>query len=558
MKHSDTHCSLGDSSAISHLNSNWAQIPMSFDDVTYTFTQRAPGNHGLTVMHELTHHWCFHSPFGSAIGALYTGISATAGNSLLCESDDEKWRIANGNIALAYATELWRPITEGLGLFAEFDALTFPETPVISDVIGWTSMFYLKHESVINAPDSLEVFQNYLSNARTSDLNIRRKADLLVQSILPSRGKGYLPGYLLVKAIQYDMFRHIGDQNLLDSDFLLMTLRMLFYESPDMAKVLSEAISDSASPDIVAHKVAKSLGSIFGLIGNEPQKVRSIVQDLAKFEKTHTSKMGLDAYRELQPLIDWCGSVGISKQQSAFVFTRDLMCVGTSEAVVEVTDDGRVLVYDKSRDDNFSIPNIALPALSTASACKGEGTIGVFVSRVKNRIVFAVTVHDSVVGIYPNDEAVQAELADYNLSYNFLLEITSQWDSNIENALRDSIPEILVSDLKERLPNYVDEIYKQICIFLPEDTDARNITFEKMSENGIFSLLPQKDALERVTELAALSLLPQMLVPTDLAEKYLSDKGFSLDRARESNRFASEQFGIKLIDENDGFLATKY
>src|SRR5260370_14841734 len=75
-----------------------------------------------TLLHEVCHHWCFHSPVAAAVSVAHLNATRVLAAPRTPTFDDEI------HVARLYAraqalSVLLRPIAEGLALFAEFDAL---------------------------------------------------------------------------------------------------------------------------------------------------------------------------------------------------------------------------------------------------------------------------------------------------------------------------------------------------------------------------------------------------------------------------------------------------
>jgi hypothetical protein len=147
MSPNDRHCALGDDRSWTDLITNMTQlsavrVDQDFDALMGWGSlppQLLPG-----FLHELTHHWCFLSPVGFALATLQ--LRARRSGVLLSSGHGDRDELSNRLFAdlARYETvsTMLRPLAEGLALFAEFDAMTGPESSVISLPGQLASVFY--------------------------------------------------------------------------------------------------------------------------------------------------------------------------------------------------------------------------------------------------------------------------------------------------------------------------------------------------------------------------------------------------------------------------------
>src|SRR5437667_214835 len=84
------------------------------------------GRYPIDFLHELVHHWCFHTPVGLALALLQ--LRARRRAVLLAGEQDnhlgfDTWDVLDDTVRYETAITLMRPLAEGLALYAEFDAL---------------------------------------------------------------------------------------------------------------------------------------------------------------------------------------------------------------------------------------------------------------------------------------------------------------------------------------------------------------------------------------------------------------------------------------------------
>jgi hypothetical protein len=128
------------------------------------------------ALHELTHHWCFDSPVGSTLAllklesnhAIFTGRS---------QRD-----VFDPFARLRIATQILRPIAEGLALFAELDMLPGPgdvRAPIVGRLLSMFSQELMFDKEI--PWDNL--FSYLVTEARTSERGLRNKENLVSQPL---------------------------------------------------------------------------------------------------------------------------------------------------------------------------------------------------------------------------------------------------------------------------------------------------------------------------------------------------------------------------------------
>jgi hypothetical protein len=103
--------------------------------------------------HEATHHWCFVSP----IGATVTLLRARSDVALYKARTAQDVEIAvSGRIVADALATAFRPIGEGIALFAELNMRTSP-TGLYIDPCGWVTRHLIRHEL---SPDEIAVAES--------------------------------------------------------------------------------------------------------------------------------------------------------------------------------------------------------------------------------------------------------------------------------------------------------------------------------------------------------------------------------------------------------------
>jgi len=169
--------------------------------------------------HEMTHHWCFHSPVGTALALLKLRAGAAT------FTGTKQADIFSPLIKLECALEMMRPIAEGLALFSEFDMLSGCGD-VRAPIAGWL-LYLFAREGMAKGEYWDHALNLLLRHARSSEAAFKRRENLFVQPLAADTG-GYLPGYLLVKTL-WNKFK-LSSSQLKDAELFLCFFRSFFYD----------------------------------------------------------------------------------------------------------------------------------------------------------------------------------------------------------------------------------------------------------------------------------------------------------------------------------------
>ena len=244
----DLHCSLGDRHSYTDPVTNRVMISgvsLDRDLAGMLMLGKYPQRLLPTFLHEMVHHWCFHSPVGSVLS--YLQLRARRNSLLLLvesnhDSSDveQSFDILLDLLRYEAAINLMRPLAEGMALFAEFDAEP-GESAAISTPLSFT---YLSFHEIEPSKAPFEGLSALLARHRLSDDMRERKANLLVQPF-SCVGGGYLPGYMLVKNLWLYMLRERKCHRFWDRDLFLSYLQSFFYNDYEfIATLLSPETSE--------------------------------------------------------------------------------------------------------------------------------------------------------------------------------------------------------------------------------------------------------------------------------------------------------------------------
>ena len=290
------HCS-GDGSGVTGWISDVTRTPpASGADPRPWLTPIASGNDRLlTFLHEATHNWCFNSAvvhaqmyvagraelnamaylvlqddpdparraapgkasptlmlqlLGQAARATVGDPRPRLGRTVRAVRDQLGLHIHDDVVRLEVVNELFRPLAEGLALFAEYDAVSrfasrawSPLPLAVAWNFGGRERFAAQAERGFIEPFSTTMIASQiLYDARLSERAITTKAALLRA---PFRGAGgYLPGYLAVKSMWRNLFRQ--ESRLYgESDIVLTYVRNFFFEDLELAAELLAPPTDN-------------------------------------------------------------------------------------------------------------------------------------------------------------------------------------------------------------------------------------------------------------------------------------------------------------------------
>lgn len=250
----------------------------------------------LTFLHEATHNWCVNSAvvraqlfvagraelnataylmlqdepdpadraapgggspgralrlLGRAVRDLAGDPRPRLGSALPRVRDQLGLRVHDDVVRLEVATELFRPLAEGLAGFAEYDAVSrfssrawSPLPVAVAWHFGGRERFDAQAERGYVEPFSTTMIASrLLHEARLSESAVAEKAALF-RAPFRSAGGGQLPGYLAVKSMWRNLFRR--DPRLYgESDLVLAYLRSFFFEDLDLAAELLAPPADN-------------------------------------------------------------------------------------------------------------------------------------------------------------------------------------------------------------------------------------------------------------------------------------------------------------------------
>ena len=554
---SDLHCSLGDGRSFTDPVSNWVLISgLQIDRHAANLLQigNYPSRYLPDFLHEFVHHWCFHSPVGAALAFLQMRAFRTAMLKMKEEEIGEKdaLEVAEDFIRYETAITLMRPLAEGLALFAEFDT-----APGDSPVLSLASMVAGTHFLDMSGPDvspaqSWENVRYLLAARRMEEDFCDRKANLLVQPFHTRKG-GYLPGYLTLKSLRQILIQSMESPKFEDPDLFLTYIRSFFYEDYELVAVLLDpetALDPWSGRNDSAQAISRYFQKRFA------QLVHSTTEErVERFEQAVSrgatfdwddEAMGADPqkatlgrerlYRMLEE-INFDGPPDtlekVLKRSDHFLFAqRDLMCIGSFPAPVEVNEHGRALVgeYRSDSTGDFRIPLLSIPALEGVPPRKGDGSLEFFLSVNGRYSLSTVTLGDEIVAVN--------SLSD-NFTEDLKKQVTGYWTSQasvthlrklrltaIGKALEEPTVRVYTEHYRQNCARVTDETYAtRALLFTPDSHLAR--CRELLHEHGLYEVLGGDPDFIRTV--ALVSLLVAFTPDRERVSELLAERGIGLD-----------------------------
>lgn len=210
------------------------------EHLTALLTGKLPIDLLPTVLHELTHHWCFFSAVGNVLATLRARFQQR------CMTVTEQAPIFEDLFRFETVTAALRPIAEGLALFAEFDVLP-GHCDLRSEPLAWILALFRRDALVggVSAAESDSILGELLSAPRRDERLWRKKESLLVKE-LHVGGGGYLAGYLGVKALWERVRQEAPD--VADPELFWAYVRAFFFEDESLIAVMLNPQHEAAQP----------------------------------------------------------------------------------------------------------------------------------------------------------------------------------------------------------------------------------------------------------------------------------------------------------------------
>ncbi|WP_370949611.1 hypothetical protein AB5J62_19245 [Amycolatopsis sp. cg5] len=387
-------------------------------------------------LHEATHHWCFMHTTGLAVSLLHQRALADAAAYRGEHRFDERLarRLTGAMMRYEAFMALQRPLAEGLALFAEFDLSSHGTLPRLCPVLARVADYFgpaviasfepEEHRDAVTR-DLLDVILG--STRRRPDV-VARRTDVLVRPADPEDG-GYLPGYLLVKALWsagMGVDSRLGDPELFFAYFIayfytdLGTIAQLLDEEDDLRAV--DRLSEYFVERVVRFGHADHVAHLDEFLAqNENRKVHDRFEDWARHGNVRwevddtTSELGV---RRLVALHDETLENATDEDLArnvALMFQRGVLSLGKHPVTIGVAAGSRFTVTSGETVVMTGTGTFDLPAGATAD---GRAEVS--------------------IDAYSGCAAITLSTADGPPSYWFSDDASEQWRQSFLNT-RDAI-----------------------------------------------------------------------------------------------------------------------
>ena len=581
MDSSSVFCSLGDSRSWTDLVTNvvmLADVRLDQDLEQLTGWGTAPRSLLPTFLHEATHHWCFFSPVGFTVAALQLRVRRRAIELLTQPEPERRSELQTGIvedlIRAETAAAFLRPLSEGLALFAEFDAMSSPKSSVLSLPLEMASYFSGNFKFSQTEMGPTPVLVDLLRWMRLDERCIQRKVRLFGYPLAYAKG-GYLPGYLAVRGLWLKAASR--DNRLLnETDLTLMYLRSFFFDDAGLvARLLDPSTNELESASAIANHIRERLLTF--MTEMKESDISSYEQELRERETlpndVRQSKPFLTSLRVDQELYDLGERLSaelLAQLESTETHTvddllrlheadilrrRDIMYLGSIPVEVVVQGGNfRVLFEGALVTDGQT--------LSDAEDGDGEGSLDLFFSMLpdnKYRVVAITRGKELVATRFVGPESVIGDSAErfrtFDANRTALQARSEELKQALETVLAESWMEVAIEHVRRQLPTQVEQLYLPLALEHVPDAKLDSLC-AIMREKGLLPILDwDRDLAEGV---ALLGLCCNALSPDRvLVSAWFEKAGLDLEATLSEIRRCSEEYGIpKVFDNGHQLLCT--
>ncbi len=537
-----------------------------------------PGRFPISIfgsyVHESIHHFCFRSPVGTAISYLYLraflNITDHLNGHALADLDE--YDILDDICRVETALYVMRPFSEGLALFGEFDAWpgdskslfpVFLNTAIsfAEQVEGWQEM---------QIPDLL---LGVLARARHHP-NLRlRKENLLMQGFTTRNG-GYLPGYHMVRNLQFTLIQKSGCDLLFDTEFYLSFLihwvfgdfelvKSLLDEEKLLSSFTEDGVRkhDSANAIVVAFQ--KRISGLFELTADDfmrfdETRVSRKIVPWPELELGMSTQDAIEIENNLMTRINSLVDFSIEDMNETqrtmrsacydHFYRRDYLCIGSFREKIRINNEGRIVVL--SEINGIELPIIALQPHDNLEPYEGEAVIDVFHSGRSNMIFYAISIDGKqiVVDTLPDNDfdEERERLKSINLSSRACAAkkelMKSVFDLFLES---DEVLKLLIQHYREQSDQTTNQIYRNWCGALMS-TFGKEVSISE-DKDALFDLCGRDPAFLRV--IASLGVNGPAFLDQDRLDRECANMGMKAAEFVAKANVIAERSGFSFLIE---------
>ncbi|MEM7116337.1 MAG: hypothetical protein AAF614_28135 [Chloroflexota bacterium] len=562
----------------------------------------------LPFLHEATHHRCFQSPVGFVLAVLELRARRKAlskiakwtvdepGNEVeflakfidlidqafdYAEKDYTDIEIAEDVLRYEIAQTLLRPMAEGLALFAEFDIVSRLQSKVQSNVLTQaTFMFtdnFLFTDNVLEGNietlfDLLTLarpdvrFPKILYEARTSEIGVKRKADLYAQSFT-SQNSDYLLGYLTVK----DLWRHamLKCRRLAnETDLFYMFLHQyIYYDYELVAALLDSRTTEFESIIAINEHIVNRLEHFLQLdFESCIDQYEAFILRGAKDDDYPLQMMQTDMeYAQLgkrlfDNLLDDINNSGThtSIQIGLDVKTldqRDFLLLGSIEGSIQVEDSGKITLF-RENTPVFSIctKEVVIPIV-------GEGAIEFHIAprdpaqRFLSIWVGSELILTVVRGVNDEEGYFEDHHVKERVSSAKLKTVQNDlYHLGLQTFMEKSGFRLVIDHMLGQMPDVVRRIYANSALATITDDDKHERCQKVMHEHGLYKILNEDNAL--LQSLALLSNSCSVVPRKREIEKLFAENKLDLQATLSSLKKCTNQYGFPDVQQVEEFIVS--
>jgi hypothetical protein len=532
-----------------------------------------------SYIHEALHHRCFRSPVGAAISFLYHRGFQRAIDLLslgeACEFDELH---VLADIARVEAVlHMMRPLPEGIALFGEFDA--YPgESRSLSNVFLRTAVAFA--EAVPDwqkKPRIDELLRGVLDCGQSLIGTQLRKENLLMQGFTTQNG-GYLPGYFMVKNLQFALLRRLRCDKFLDAEFYLHFIVDWFYGDFELVSTLLDksktvlTFHDESvdAIDAIFHAFQHRVGALFtDLSADAVEKLDDLLvsSDMVPWWKLQLGMAQSQAKAieekllvDINHLTDDADRPGSEVQRAAramcydSVMRRDYLCLGSFAEDIEILTNGQVVIGNVESDPRFPSAVFFVGNSRKPGPWKGKATFDVLQSGRSGRVFFAVYANNELVVLDCRADGFdeeRPEIEGFNVSTEHCRTIKAFMKDKINKALDTEVAAIVRDHYKAESEKITETIYRNWCGCLMTVVGPEA---DISMEPGTLLKLCARDT-KFLRTLAALGCVGSPIFAQDDLERVCKANGLTTEEFKARATSVEREHNLRLMYPLDSFFA---
>ncbi|MDF2188337.1 hypothetical protein [Paraflavitalea sp. CAU 1676] len=475
-------------------------------------------------LHEWTHRWCFDSRVGAALAFL----RLRAGNRVL--SGDSAF---DDYVRCMTAMLLLEPITEGLSLFAEFDA--YPgASAFMSQTLTASCLFFAPAVDTDGRPEIL--LQGMLQKLRRSPHLVERKAGIYAKTGFDP----YAIGYLSIKSLWKQM---AGAYNgFVDRDLFLSYLRSYIYDDPGLVlALLKPAHSEVHAAENISNYLLNRVASLLSFQDLESKVALWI--DSAEQGKVDVASINSNSEIEeeanfifeqatVEDFTKGANYENLATWTYMLLEERAQCVLGVMEVRLEADADHTVQVINKDTGENI------YTTVSPELANQREGKLYIMAGRKAHGLLSILGIGQrtyllSSFGAFEDRdlELAKRHVANKDISDGLFETISRKLDS-------DGLVNTIWNIVSPQVKTVQEHLYGPLCTLNAREADWPQ-AFKQVRELGIHGLLGYDGELTRAV--AGIGLLNSFTLEVEFIKAFapvLDIDEEALERALQKNEIA--------------------